>query len=753
MIKMKCIVAATSVFVAAVTAVAASAHSVDLFIGTQGVGNVTPAAAWPFGLVQAGPDTSAAPEVFRPDKAHCGGYHFSDKWLWRFSQTHISGTGVNSLGDFGILPISGNFDAKEKPVILLKQSERAEPGYYAVDVDEGGRHVGCEIAALCHTAVYRFRFPAGERDAQLLVDLDWGFGRPRVEPGGGTWGKFFANSRIIMRKDPSGTVKGGHKMWLWCGYEYHFAMKASVPVKSMKTLREPDGARGGIHLISFGEIPGGELVVRLALSAKSADDAERNMNAESPEGDFEKAKVQSAAAWNDRLSCLELADDTAPGVRRGLMTALYRTMVQPNLQSDVHDSRPFYSTLSLWDTFRAAHPLYTIIAPEIVPAVVDSMLVQCERQGYLPIWALGGSDNHCMIGHHAVPVIVDAYLKGLLPQEWSDRAYRAVRQSLTVNHHPTSVATWGLLKEDWDVLDKYGYYPFDKLRGTYENRVVSGESVARTYECAYDDACAARFAAALGKTEDAAFFRRRSCSWTNVFDATIGYARGKDSRGRWREPFCKYDCGSGPWNDNDFCEGGSCQYTWHVMHDPVALVEALGGKAKAGERLDGLFADKPPGPEDKGFNYDISGCIGQYVHGNEPSHHIAYFYAYTDRPEKAGPALRRIFETMYVDRPDGLCGNDDCGQMSAWYLFAALGFYPFDPCGGEYVIGAPQVAGAVLRLPNGRTLRIRENGFSREHPCVKSVALNGRPIRDGVIRHGEVMAGGELVFEMGKGRD
>ena len=243
-------------------------------------------------------------------------------------------------------------------------------------------------------------------------------------------------------------------------------------------------------------------------------DAERNMNAESPEGDFEKAKVQSAAAWNDRLSCLELADDTAPGVRRGLMTALYRTMVQPNLQSDVHDSRPFYSTLSLWDTFRAAHPLYTIIAPEIVPAVVDSMLVQCERQGYLPIWALGGSDNHCMIGHHAVPVIVDAYLKGLLPQEWSDRAYRAVRQSLTVNHHPTSVATWGLLKEDWDVLDKYGYYPFDKLRGTYENRVVSGESVARTYECAYDDACAARFAAALGKAEDAAFFRRRSCSWT-----------------------------------------------------------------------------------------------------------------------------------------------------------------------------------------------------------------------------------------------
>jgi DNA-binding LacI/PurR family transcriptional regulator len=363
-----------------------------------------------------------------------------------------------------------------------------------------------------------------------------------------------------------------------------------------------------------------------------------------------------------------------------------------------------------------------------------------------------------MIGHHAVPVVVDAFLKGMLGKDEAERAYRAVKDSLTVCHKAASDATWGLLKEDWDILDRYGYYPFDKMRGEYNGMEVRGESVARTYECAYDDACAARFAAAIGKKADADFFRKRSAAWRNVFDASIGYARGKDSCGRWREPFNRYDCGSGPWADNDFCEGGSCQYTWHVMHDIAGLVEALGGRKNARERLDLLFADKVPGKEDRGFNYDISGCIGQYVHGNEPSHHIAYCYVYTDCPWKTGPVVRRIFDTQYGISPDGLCGNDDCGQMSAWYVFSALGFYPLDPCGGVYVIGAPQVPEARIRLGewgtgNGeREFRIVAHNLSRENKYVKSVSLNGKPLvgRDipnaPILRHSDIMAGGVLEF-------
>ena len=727
--------------------------AVDLFIGTQGLGNVTPAAAYPFGLVQAGPDTSASRDEFKYDKGHCSGYQHDDRWIWRFSQLHLSGTGCSSFGDFGIMPFDGEWDCERNAIPLDKSLEVAEPGYYAVGVSNGLGVTRCEMTALEHTVVYRFTFGRKAREAKLLVDLDWG-----LCPAGPTncWGRFIDKCHFGAMGE---TVYGGHRAWNWNGYEYHFALKASAKIDSIETIREPKGARGGIYALHFGDIREGELRIRLALSNRSAEAAEGNLLAEAPTDDFNAARAKSAEAWRRRLGVVRLGAGCDPKVRTSFETSLYRMFVQPNRQSDVGE-KPLYSTFSLWDTFRAAHPFYTIVAPEENAAFVRSMLDQYDRQGYLPIWALGGGENHCMIGHHAVPVVVDAFLKGMLGKDEAERAYRAVKDSLTVCHKAASDATWGLLKEDWDILDRYGYYPFDKMRGEYNGMEVRGESVARTYECAYDDACAARFAAALGKKADADFFRKRSAAWRNVFDASIGYARGKDSCGRWREPFNRYDCGSGPWADNDFCEGGSCQYTWHVMHDIAGLVEALGGRKNARERLDLLFADKVPGKEDRGFNYDISGCIGQYVHGNEPSHHIAYCYVYTDCPWKTGLVVRRIFDTQYGISPDGLCGNDDCGQMSAWYVFSALGFYPLDPCGGVYVIGAPQVPEARIRLGewgtgNGeREFRIVAHNLSRENKYVKSVSLNGKPLVGRVIpnapilRHSDIMAGGVLEFRM-----
>lgn len=348
-------------------------------------------------------------------------------------------------------------------------------------------------------------------------------------------------------------------------------MEFSAPVVSKRQILSADGRRGEIWELAFGELADGELDVRIGLSGTSAESAAANLAAKMPKFDYEDCRARSAAGWSEMLSRIEIGDDTPEETAASFRSALYRTMIQPNDLGDVR-GKPFYSTLSLWDTFRAAHPLYTIVVPERVDGMVDSMLRQYDEQGYLPVWALGGSENHCMIGKHAVPVIADAYLKGFRGFD-AEKAWRAVKDSLTQSHRAVNDGTWGLMKEDWDVLEKYGYYPFDKLSGSYGRRGrVRGESVSRTLEVAYDDVCAARFAAALGKADDARHFAARAGNWKNVFDPKTGFMRGKDSKGKWREPFDPWALGGGPWNDNDFCEGNSWQYTWHVMQDTEGLV-------------------------------------------------------------------------------------------------------------------------------------------------------------------------------------
>ena len=713
----------------------------DPFIGTSGSGHVVPAAVYPFGGVQPGPDTAAQPTFYGHDVPHCCGYQFTDHYLYRFSQTHLIGVGCLSCGDIGLLPYVAEPTNGVYMATMDKATERAEPGYYAVSLADS--RIACEISARAHSAAYRFRYGRTDCPAKLLLDLDHGIGAPtRGKPTDRWYWSFRRIDESRVRAVSPTRLVGTLRGMSWTDFQVFFAIDFSAPVVTSSVVRTAGNGHGTVVALDFGSLGERPLEAKLALSITSEAAAAANLDAEMPRFDFDGVRRDAAAAWSDYLGRLTLADGTPDAIRKSFEAALYRTALQPNDLGDV--GKPFYSTFSLWDTFRATHPLYTLVAPERVDGFVSSLLATYRKNGYLPIWGLWGTDNHCMIGHHAVPVIVDAYLKGFRGFDL-DLAYEAVTNSLTVEHTAAVTGQWGLLKEDWKVLDTYGYIPFDAMSGTPYMPSVTGESASRTLEGAYDDACAERFAAARGDTKTADFFRRRSFAWTNLYDRTTGVIRGRNRKGEWREPFDPYAFGWCVWGDNDFTEGNTYQYTWHVMQHPDEFVAILGGPKAAGERLDAIFTLDPVV---QGNCADLAGkLLGQYVHANEPSHHIAYFYAWTDRPQRTAEIVRKVFDTQYSPEPDGLSGNDDCGQMAAWYVFSALGFYPFDPCGGDYVLGAPQVPGATLKLPNGRTFRVTVRNFSRENLHVKSAKLNGQPL-ERVITHAQILAGGELVFEM-----
>ena len=724
------------------------AQWVNPFVGTSATGHTFPAACVPFGLVQAGPDTGNGTWDY------CSGYRYDDKTICGFTQTHLNGTGCPDLGDVRILPMSCSTRLNVAPV--RKLSEVAEPGYYAATLDGGIR---VEIAAAEHSAVYRIECAGPFR---LLVDCAYGIGSDAAK-------KITASKVALDGK--SGLCGANHRRG-WVERDYAFSVRFSRDCAKVSELPKAEGVVAPQYVFDF-DGPGGDhvLFVKVGLSAEGGvEAAKRNLAAEIPEWDFAAVKAAARKKWNAALGTVEV--DGTDDQKRNFYTSLYHLFIQPNNIADA-GAKPFYSTLSTWDTFRAAHPLYTIIAPERAAEFVDSMLEQGHRTGYLPIWTLWGKDNQCMIGTHSVPVIVDWFLKagdgGLftndnchncsqiananisaplrpcVKKEYWLAAYQQIKDTLTRPHN-------GRIKERWDLLDKYGYYPFDEIKG---------ESVSRTMECAYDDWCAGKMAEKLGELgtgnreqdeslkADAKFFFKRSESWRNVFDPSIRLVRGKDSKGRWREPFDPYALGHGADRANDFTEGNAFQYTWHVMQNPEGLIAAMGGCDAFVKKLDSLFA-APSKTDGMGEVVDVTGLIGQYVHGNEPSHHVIYFYPQAGRPERAAERIREVFDKFYLPKPDGLCGNDDCGQMSAWYLFSAMGFYPFNPCGGEYIIGAPQVPRATMKLGSGKTFTVVARNISRANKYVKSVTLNGRPVTDWKIRHADIMAGGDLVFEMGE---
>ncbi len=682
---------------------------VDPFIGTAGTANCMPSACVPHGLVQPGPSSGTGAWKY------CGGYQIEDRRLYGFIQDAISGTGVPDLGDLLVQPFVG--DGEDSEYRAVKGRETASPGYYSVRYPKSGNLLA-EGTATEHASFWRFTYGGGKAEPHLLVDLQWGHANK---------GHLARRVKACEVSFPSATTMAGHvKVSQWVNRDYYFFIRFNRKMSPRKIEPREKGL-GDRYVLDF-DLPGnaGNLDVKIGLSATSIAAARANLDAEMPHWHFADFRNEAAAKWAEYLSRIKI-EGTA-GEKTRFYTSMWHLGIAPNNMAD-HGKPPFYSTLSFWDTFRAAHPLFTIIQPERVPDMVNSCFKYYEKNGFLPIWALWGEDNQCMIGTHSVPVIVDAFMKGFDGVDWP-YAYEAIRDTLR-NKHP------GRRKEGWEMIDRFGYYPTDMLKG---------EGVSRLLECSYDDWCAAQMAAKMGKAADAEFFAKRAANYKNVFDPSIGLVRGKDSKGKWREPFDPLLLGHGAENDNDFTEGNSWQYTWHVMHDPEGLISLFGGRKPFLQQLDRLFGQLS---ETYGHDkHDVTGLIGQYAHGNEPSHHVAYFFQYAGAPHRTAEIVREICDKFYRNAPDGLSGNDDCGQMSAWYIFSALGFYPFNPCGGDYVIGAPQVKKATVRLPGGKTFTVVAKDLSRDNKYVKSVSLNGKPLEGFVLKHADVVAGGELVFQM-----
>ncbi|MDX3899991.1 MAG: GH92 family glycosyl hydrolase [Sphingobium sp.] len=723
-------------------------EAVDPFIGTGGEGHTFPGAVAPFGMVQLSPDTDTGCTI-RQCYDHAAGYRHDDPTIQGFSHTHFSGAGHSDLGDLLLMPVVGGTVPLEpgdpaRPGSGYRSrfshaDEVAQPGYYAVTLSDPG--VRAEMTAGTRIGVHRYAFPKGKA-AHLVLDL-----RSSLYdyPGKILWSS--------LRLRPDGTITGSRQTRGWApDRQFFFAIRFSAPLKAHALLNmEKDvpykgfqGPRRGsdalaermgkalVARLDFGTLDS-PLQVKVAIS--SVDEAGAIANLESEPGDFDAVRARTRAAWEQAFSAVDIA--APPAMRRTLYTALYHTLLAPSIAGDadgrwrgpdnaVHQAKgfDFRSTFSLWDTFRAEHPLLTLIQPEkansdIVRSLIASRAVSPD--GILPVWQFHGRETWTMIGYHAVPVIADAYLKGIGgfdPTEALDAMVASARY-----------APYGGLG-DYMAL---GYVPIDR----------EPEAASKTVEYAYDDWTIARMAQAMGRRDVADAFFKRAGNWRNSFDAKSGFLRARKADGGFRTPFDPTAINYG----SDYTEGNAWQYSWFVPQDQAAMFALLGGEKAAIAKLDAMF-DHDNSRIDYSHAEDIAGLIGQYIHGNEPSHHVAYLYAYAGAPWRTQERLKQIVDSQYKPTPDGLSGNDDLGQMSAWLMFTALGFYPVAPGSLEYVIGRPFVERATLSLPNGKRLAIVAEGLSDANPYVGRVTLNGRRLDRAFLRHAEIMEGGELRFVM-----
>jgi predicted alpha-1,2-mannosidase len=694
---------------------------VNTFIGTTDNGHTFPGACRPFGMVQPSPVTNAV------GWKYCSEYDYKDSIIWGFTQTHLNGTGCMDLGDILLMPVTGKshraWDGYRSH--FLKSTEAATPGYYTVELAD--TKVKAEITATIHAAFYRYTYHSTDT-ASILIDLQHG----------PSWTEQQYHSQVslcnVQWKDAS-TLTGHVRNKVWVEQDYFFVIKFNRPVTNHFNLPMAQTEKGQRIIASFNMKPNDQLLVKVGLSTTSVEGAMKNLQAEIPAWNFNAIKTAAHNDWNNYLKRIEVtgSNDT----KTNFYTCLYHALIQPNQISDIDgkyrnaidkvvegNQNKTYSTFSLWDTYRAAHPFYTLMYPERVNGFINSMIEQGEAQGFLPIWALWGKENYCMIANHGVPVIVDAYCKGFKGFN-AERAFSIIKRTETVSHQTTS---------DWETYMKYGYFPAD---------IVKVESVSRTLESVFDDYAAMVMAKRMGKTEDAAYFAKRADYYKNLFDKSTRFMRPKLSDGNWKSPFSPNQVGHASSVGGDYTEGNAWQYTWHVQHDVPGLINLLGGKKAFVNKLDSLFTLNLKTEE-----VDVTGLIGQYAHGNEPSHHIIYLYTMAGRPDKAQELIRKVFDTQYKNKPDGLCGNDDCGQMSAWFMFSAMGFYPVNPVNGEYVFGAPQYSKFVLHLNNGKTFTILANGLSTVNKYIGSIVLNGKPYLKNYISHKDIVKGGTLVYNM-----
>ncbi len=705
---------------------------VDPFIGTGGHGHTFPGATVPFGMVQPSPDTNVTGWDW------CSGYHWSDNTIMGFSQNHLSGTGAADYGEIMFMPIVGSLKIfpgpASKPEIGYRsrfhhETEKAEPGYYTVILDD--YKVKVELTATKRVAFHRYTFPETD-EAYVIIDLFHRIGGGAEELYG----------KIVGDREVEGYVVGGHFCGAKKSHKTYFVAQFSKPFErygiwevffAKKGEREVHVRKspGGIFL-RFSTKKGEKILVKVALSYTGIDSARKNLK-EIPDWDFDRVRKEAKETWNKFLSRIDVEgneDDKAI-----FYTALYHAFIGPNLFSDIDGryigpddkiykaSHDTYSTFSLWDTFRAAHPLYALLIPGKDVDFIKSLLDIYDHGGWLPKWYLANRYTNCMIGTHADSVIADAYIKGLRGFD-VEKAYEAIRKDGMVPSDGYYEARGGL-----EYYKKLGYVPADKV----------GEATSRTLEFAYDDFCIAQMAKALGKEEDYKLFMERSKNYKNVFDRATGFMRGKTSNGSWKNK--KFDPKK---TYRFFTEGNGWQWTFFVPHDVEGLIALMGGKEAFVKKLDGLF-NAPP--EVKGPP-DITGLIGQYAHGNEPSHHIAYLYDFIGEEEKTQEKVREIMKKLYLKGPGGLCGNEDVGQMSAWYVFSAMGFYPVCPGKPVYALGSPLFERVTIHLSNGKDFTIMAENRPEENPYVKKVKLNGKTLNDPWITHKEILNGGVLEFTM-----
>lgn len=712
-----------------VAQVSGLAAYVDPYIGSGGHGHVFVGASVPFGAMQVGPQN------IHKGWDWCSGYHYSDSILIGFSHSHLSGTGCADLGDILLMPYSGELRTARGEQDNIEgscasfyrhENETVSPGYYSLLLDNGIR---AEMTASNRVAMHRITFAETENN-RMIINLEEGNGDRAIESS--------------LRQVDDYTLEGHRVSRGWAPrHSIYFTLKTSEPIASLHLFESntPAADAAALHLEGKGvkgvvTFKGGtkQVKVKVAVSSVSAHNAAVNMAAEMPQWNFKQVQQNAINQWNKEMECI-LVETTDERAKRIFYTSMYHAFMFPSAYSDVNGEFRSttdqiiqadwknYSVLSLWDTYRTLHPLFTIIKTDRVADMVNSMLSIFDQQGKLPVWHLNGAETNCMPGYSAIPVIADAYLKGIAGFD-AERAFHAMKTSAT---YPKQV---GIPY----VLDR-GFIPADS--------VYEATSIAMEY--AVGDWGIAQMAKKMGKKADYAEFAKRGRYYQRYFDKSIGFIRPLNARGQFVTPYDPFRSIHGV---GYFCEGNGWQYTFFAPHDPEGLIGLFGGKEPFVKKLDQLFLAN--GDMGEGASSDISGLIGMYAHGNEPSHHVAYLYAYAGEQWKTAEKVRYIQREFYTDQHDGVIGNEDCGQMSAWHIISALGFYQVTPSDGVFVFGSPLFPKATLRLPSGKTFEVVAENNSDENIYIQSVELNGKPHDKFYITYEEIMQGGTLKFTMGR---
>ncbi len=718
---------------------------VNVFIGTGGHGHTFPGATVPFGMVQLSPDTRME------GWDACSGYHFTDSTIIGFSHTHLSGTGIGDYGDILMMPVVGRkvLVRGEEGVpgsgyrsAFSKSNEKGSPGYYSVILDE--YNIKAELTSTTRAGFHRYTFPES-KESDIIVDLHHTL---QNHPNLLLRIKAINDTEIEGVKITRGWAKN-HPVYFYARFSKPFRCTIAVNDTLNDSLKEAEG-QNIKAVLSFETSKDEQILVKVGISSVDASGAKNNLESEIPDWNFDGIREKAKEAWDKELNKIKVEGGTEDQ-KKIFYSALYHSMISPNTFSDadgryfgmdhkIHNSNGAlnYTVFSLWDTFRAEHPLLALINPTRNSEMINALLRKSDEGGLLPMWDLASNYTGTMIGYHSVPVIVDAYMKGIRNFD-AEKAFNAMVRSSNFDTANIKVPTKDILMSLMPMAKYYnntlGYVPGDK----------DNQSVAKALEFAYDDWCIAQMAKAMGKENEYKTYSERALRYKKYFDPVTGFMRGVMSTGEWRTPF------NPRYSDHtyaDYVEGNAWQWTWFVPHDPMGLIDLMGGREKFIMKLDSLFTVDST-IEGENRSADISGLIGQYAHGNEPSHHIVYFYNYAGQPWKTQKLVDQILNTLYHNNPDGLSGNEDCGQMSAWYVLSAMGFYSVSPGDPTYSIGRPLFDRVVIKQENGKEFVIETKNNSPENIYIQEVTLNGIPLATPFFKHNDILQGGSLVFVMG----